>query len=140
MYRRLELAKELLTEDGLIFVSIGEEEACHLKLLMDQTFGTQSFIGQLVWKSRQNKDNRTKNGVSIDHEYVLAYGTTLRGVRRNAEQFSNPDDDSRGHWTSGNMVGLADEKARPNLHYELALVHKSPVGTRISTRVTSREE
>ncbi len=119
MYRRLTLAKDLLAEDGVIFVSIGEEEACHLKLLMDQIFGSQQFIGQLVWKSRQNKDNRTKNGVSIDHEYVLVYGSTLRGDRRNEEQFNNPDHDPRGAWTSGNMVGLADENARPNLHYEL---------------------
>ena len=119
MYRRLVLAKDLLADDGVIFVSIGEEEACHLKLLMDQTIGSQKFIGQLVWKSRQNKDNRTKNGVSIDHEYVFAYGNTVRGVRRNEEQFSNPDNDPRGYWTSGNMVGLADEEARPNLHYEL---------------------
>ena len=43
----------------------------------------------------------------------------FRGVRRNEEQFSNPDNDPRGYWTSGNMVGLADEEARPNLHYEL---------------------
>ena len=119
MYRRLELAKELLTEDGVIFVSIGEDEACRLKLLMDQVFTAQSLIGQLVWKSRQNKDNRTKNGVSIDHEYVLTYGKKLRGVLRNTEQFDNPDGDHRGQWTSGNMVGLADEKARPNLHYAL---------------------
>lgn len=119
MYRRLVLAKDLLADDGVIFVSIGEEETCHLKLLMDQTIGSQKFIGQLVWKSRQNKDNRTKNGVSIDHEYVFAYGNTVRGVRRNEEQFGNPDKDPRGYWTSGNMVGLADEEARPNLHYEL---------------------
>lgn len=119
MYRRLVMAKDLLADDGVIFVSIGEEEACHLKLLMDQTIGSQKFIGQLVWKSRQNKDNRTKNGVSIDHEYVFAYGNTVRGVRRNEEQFGNPDNDPRGYWTSGNMVGLADEEARPNLHYEL---------------------
>ena len=119
MYRRLTLAKDLLADDGVIFVSIGEEEACHLKLLMDQTIGAQLFIGQLIWKSRQNKDNRTKNSVSVDHEYVLTYGKSVRGVRRNEEQFDNPDEDPRGSWTSGNMVGLADESARPNLHYDL---------------------
>lgn len=119
MYRRLELAKELLAEDGVIFVSIDDGELCPLKLLMDIIFSSQKFIGQLIWKSRQNKDNRTKNGISIDHEYVLVYGNRLRGVERDYEQFKNPDSDPRGPWTSGNMVGLADEKARPNLHYDL---------------------
>jgi len=59
MYRRLLVAKELLAEDGVIFVSIDDGEACPLKLLMDSVFSTQAFIGQLAWKSRQNKDNRT---------------------------------------------------------------------------------
>lgn len=119
MYRRLEIARDLLTEDGIIFASIDDLEGCHLRLLMDQVFGENRFIGQFVWKSRQNKDNRTKNGASIDHEYVLAYGGNIRGVERDSEQFKNPDNDPRGAWTSGNMVGLADEKARPNLHYDL---------------------
>jgi adenine-specific DNA-methyltransferase len=119
MYRRLELAKELLAEDGVIFVSIDDGEACHLKLLMDSLFGVSAFIGQLVWKSRQNKDNRSNNGASVDHEYVLTYGNKLRGVERDHNQFKNPDGDIRGPWNSGNMVGLADEKARPNLHYDL---------------------
>lgn len=119
MYRRLELAKELLAEDGVIFVSIDDGEACHLKLLMDSLFGVSAFIGQFVWKSRQNKDNRSTNGASVDHEYVLTYGNKLRGAERDHNQFKNPDGDIRGPWNSGNMVGLADEKARPNLHYDL---------------------
>ncbi|MGD9787476.1 MAG: site-specific DNA-methyltransferase [Sulfuricellaceae bacterium] len=119
MYRRLTLAKDLLAEDGVIFVSIDDGEACPLKLMMDNVFGADLFIGQFIWKSRQNKDNRTKNGASIDHEYVLTYGHCLRGVERDHEQFKNLDNDPRGPWTSGNMVGLADEKSRPNLHYDL---------------------
>ena len=119
MYLRLVLAKDLLAEDGVIFVSIDDGEACPLKLMMDNVFGSDMFIGQLVWRSRQNKDNRTKNGASIDHEYVLTYGHKLRGVERDHEQYKNPDNDPKGLWASGNMVGLADEKARPNLHYEL---------------------
>ena len=110
MYRRLELAKELLAEDGVIFVSIDDGELCPLKLLMDIIFSSQKFIGQLICKSRQNKDNRTKNGISVDHEYVLVYGNRLRGVERDHEQFKNPDSDPRGPWTSGNMVGLADKR------------------------------
>ncbi|MCX7067027.1 MAG: site-specific DNA-methyltransferase [Methylococcales bacterium] len=119
MYRRLELARDLLAEDGVIFVSIDDNEVLNLGLLMNQVFGESNRIGLFVWKSRQNKDNRTKTGASLDHEYVLCYGQKIRGDERDREQFKNPDNDIRGSWTSGNMVGLADEKARPNLHYDL---------------------
>ncbi len=123
MMPRLKLLHDLLSPDGTIFVSIDDIEAARLRLLMDEIFGEERFIAQLCWKSRQNKDNRNVTGVSIDHEYVLCYGTKLRGADRNLEQFSNPDNDPRGPWTSGNMVGLATEEARPNLHYDLIDPH-----------------
>jgi len=119
MVPRLKLLREFLTEDGAIFVSIDDIEASKLRLLMDEIFGEERFIGQFVWKSRQNKDNRNVTRVSVDHEYVICYGKELRGDERNIGQFSNPDNDPRGDWTSGNMVGLATQKARPNLHYDL---------------------
>jgi adenine-specific DNA-methyltransferase len=119
MYPRLKLLHKLLAEDGVIFVSINDIEVSCLRMLMDEIFGRSKFISQLVWKSRQNKDNRNITNVSIDHEYVLCYGEKLRGCKRDMEQYSNPDNDSRGIWTSANMVGLATEKERPNLHYDL---------------------
>ena len=111
--------QKLLAEDGVIFVSIDDIEVTYLRLIMDEIFGKTSFIAQLIWKSRQNKDNRNVTNVSIDHEYVLCYGTKLRGCKRKEEQYKNPDNDPRGPWTSANMVGLATEDARPNLHYDL---------------------
>ncbi len=119
MMPRLKLLQELLSDDGAIFVSIDDNEVHHLRALMDEIFGDEKFIGQFCWKSRQNKDNRNVTGVSVDHEYVICYGTKLRGDERKVGQFGNPDNDSRGPWTSGNMVGLATQKARPNLHYDL---------------------
>lgn len=119
MMPRLKIIRELLRPDGIVFVSIDDIEVARLRLLMDEVFGEEHFIAQLCWKSRQNKDNRNATGVSIDHEYVLCYGEKLRGADRNLEQFTNPDNDPRGEWTSGNMVGLATEEARPNLHYDL---------------------
>src|SRR6185437_12816621 len=106
MYPRLNLARNLLRNDGIIFISIDDHEAPRLRILADDIFGEENFIAQLVWKSRQNKDDRAVNGVSTDHEYVLCYGNRLRGDARKVEQYSNPDNDPRGDWTSGNMVGL----------------------------------
>ena len=119
MYPRLKLLQKLLAEDGVIFVSIDDIEVTYLRLIMDEIFGKTNFIAQLIWKSRQNKDNRNITNVSIDHEYVLCYGMKLRGCKRKEEQYKNPDNDPRGPWTSANMVGLATEDARPNLHYDL---------------------
>ena len=119
MWPRLHLLRDLLAEDGAIFVSIDDNEQAHLRMLMDEIFGAGNFIGQFIWKSRQNKDNRNVTGASIDHEYVLCYGAAIRGEERKKGLYSNPDNDPRGDWTSGNMVGLATEEARPNLHFDL---------------------
>ena len=119
MYPRLYLARNLLKDDGVIFIHIDDNEVSNLRKLCDDIFGEESFISQFVWKSRQNKDNRSINGASIDHEYVLCYGKLIRGSERDLSQYSNPDNDNRGPWASSNMVGLASEDRRPNLHYDL---------------------
>ena len=119
MYPRLFLAKNLLRDDGVIFVHIDDNEVHNLRMVMNEIFGEENFVCQFIWKSRQNKDNRNITGASVDHEYVLCYGRKIKGSQRKTEQYSNPDNDSRGSWTSGNMVGLATEDDRPNLHYDL---------------------
>jgi len=119
MYPRLFFARQLLSEDGVIFVSIDDNEVHNLTTVMNEVFGEDAFIGQFVWKSRQQKDNRNVTGASIDHEYVLCYGKRVRGDERKLEQYSNPDNDPRGPWSSANMVGLLPEDKRPNCHYEL---------------------
>lgn len=72
----------------------------------------------------QNKDNRNISGVSVDHEYIICYTKQFEqrvfyGTERKVNQYTNPDNDPRGPWTSANMVGLATADARPNLHYDL---------------------
>jgi len=119
MFDRLAVASQLKNDLGIIFISINEIEVTNLKNVADELFGFDLFMASLAWKSRQNKDNRNINNISVDHEYVLAYGKGLRGVARKFDQYSNPDDDPRGPWASANMVGLLDEKQRPNLHYDL---------------------
>ncbi|MCK9991023.1 MAG: site-specific DNA-methyltransferase [Rugosibacter sp.] len=119
MYPRLKLARNLLRRDGTIFISIDDGELPRLRIAADDIFGEENFLASFVWKSRQNKDNRTVTGASVDHEYIVCYGNSVRGAARDRSQYSNPDSDSRGDWTSGNMVGIATADRRPNLHYEL---------------------
>ena len=124
IYPRLRLARELLADDGVICISIDDHEARNLRLICDEVFGEACFVAQLIWKSRQNKDNRTINGISVDHEYVLVYSKhagmrVFRGADRDENSYKNPDNDPKGPWASANMVGLATAAARPNLHYDL---------------------
>lgn len=119
IWPRLRLLRDLLADEGVIFVSIDSNEFSSLKMIMDEVFGADNYIGEFVWKSRQNKDNRNENGLSNDHEFVLCYGAPLSGEPRSAADYNNPDNDNRGPWASGNMVGLASKEARPNLHYDL---------------------
>ena len=131
MYPRLKLLNKLLAEDGAIFISIDDNVHSLLKLVCDEIFGRNRFITSFIWKARQNKDNRNINRVSIDHEYILCYGNQLNGLQRKNDNYSNPDNDQRGSWTSANMVGLLDEKQRPNLHYDFVnpqtgIIYKKP--------------
>ena len=124
MYSRLLIARQLLREDGVMFISIDDNEVHHLRKLCDEVFGEENFVSEFIWKSRQNKDNRTITGVSVDHEYIVCYirnfeHRALRGSERKTEQYENPDNDTRGLWVSANMVGLKSELERPNLHYDL---------------------
>jgi adenine-specific DNA-methyltransferase len=124
IYPRLWLSRNLLRDDGAIFVSIDDDEVHNLRKVMDEIYGEENFVAQFIWKSRQNKDNRNTTGASVDHEYILCYSKNesvraLKGSDRKIEQYKNPDDDSRGKWTSGNMVGLLAENLRPNCHYDL---------------------
>jgi len=123
MTPRLKLLRELLAEDGVIFVSIDDIEQYRLRALMDEIFGEECFISIFIWKSRQIVDSRNQNKVSNDHEYILVYGkqtdTSLKGRASDKSKYSNPDKDPKGPWMSNSILGLADAEGRPNLHYPL---------------------
>lgn len=123
MLPRLILARDLLSKDGVIFISIDDNEQSNLKLLCDDIFGEENLICSFIWKKRQMVDSRTKNGASKDHDYLLCYGRRedcrILGKESDKAKYSNPDNDPRGPWMSDNMVGLANESQRPNLHYNL---------------------
>jgi adenine-specific DNA-methyltransferase len=123
MYPRLKLAKNLLTADGILAISIDDHEVARLRALCDGVFGTSAFLGTLAWRRRPTADSRNFSRVSTDHEYVLLYGRSdearVKGRGIDESKYRNPDGDPRGPWTSENLTGLADASARPNLHYDL---------------------
>jgi adenine-specific DNA-methyltransferase len=122
MYPRLYLARDLLRNDGVLFVSIDDHEIDNLRRLCGEIFGEESIIGTIVWRRRQVPDNRNLNNFSTDHEYVLVVargGSALTGQAKDLTKYSNPDNDPRGPWMSDNLTGLANAQERPNLHYDL---------------------
>lgn len=123
IFVRLRLAKDLLSDDGFIFISIGEEEIENLYKVCDEVFGSELHLGTFIWKRRQMVDSRSKTGVSEDHEYLLCFAkqknNRIRGQNTDMSKYSNPDNDPRGDWMSADMTGLATASQRPNLHYDL---------------------
>ena len=123
LYPRLRLAKDLLSDDGFIFISIGEEEIENLYKACDEAFGESLHLGTFIWKRRQMVDSRSKTGVSEDHEYLVCFAKQaekrIRGQKSDMSKYSNPDNDPRGDWMSADMTGLATASQRPNLHYDL---------------------
>jgi adenine-specific DNA-methyltransferase len=123
MFQRLTLAKDLLRQDGVIFVSIDDNEMASLSLIMKQIFGESNFVATFIWKRRTSPDSRNLNGISGDHEYVVTFrgGSAFRvaGRAKDMTKYSNPDNDALGPWMSDNLTGLANAKQRPNLHYDI---------------------
>lgn len=111
MYPRLELLRELLAEDGSIWVSIDDNEAHYLKVMMDEVFGRKNFIAEVIWQKRVSPDPDTKF-ISPTHDTILAYSKTLSVCTLNRLQrtdtqdarYENPDNDFRGVWTSSDLT------------------------------------
>ncbi|MCX6252042.1 MAG: site-specific DNA-methyltransferase [Bacteroidetes bacterium] len=123
MYPRLFLAKNLLRDDGVIFVHIDDNEVHNLRLLMSEIFGEENFVLNIIWHRRQNADNRNENFASTDHEYILVYSKntnfSFKGKEIDITKYKNPDNDDRGPWASIDLSGLATKDQRPNLHYNI---------------------
>lgn len=123
MYPRLELLRNLLSEDGSIWVTIDDNEAHYLKVIMDEIFGRKNFIASICWQSTDNSNNDAKR-FSVDHNYVLVYAKQENWLPNKLEDdlskrshFKNPDNDPKGPWFDGNP--LNSPKPRPNLVFNL---------------------
>jgi len=121
MYPRLALLREFLRDDGIIFVSIDENEVGYLRLLMDELFGRKNALGTLVWKRRSSSAMRGMP-LSIDHEYCLVYALTAdRGTLYGLEKGIGgyPHEDERGRYASTDLTVGMGRDARPGQYYAI---------------------
>ena len=103
MWPRLQLLKELLADDGVIFISIDDNEQHHLRMLMDEVFGEENFIAQVTWHKKRGKDNSARF-FSIVHDFAVLYAkdkqsTTIRRLpmdKSTQKAYKNPENDPRG--------------------------------------------
>ncbi len=112
MYSRLLIARQLLREDGVIFISIDDTEVHHLRKLCDEVFGEENFISTVIWERSFSPVNLKKH-FSLSHDYILCVSKNIEllenfGIARNGDnddgRYNNPDNDPRGDWTSSDMT------------------------------------
>jgi len=122
MYPRLLLARQLLREDGVIFVSIDDNEMALLRVIMGEIFGEENLLGPFVWK-RRSGSNDARDNISVDHEYVLIARRSedyqFGGIKKEFANYKNPDNDPRGAWTAGDLTCNKTAEQRPNLYYPI---------------------
>ena len=124
MYPRLELLRELLSEDGSIWVSIDDNEAHYLKVIMDEIFGRRNFVITAAWQKRTSPDMRST--ISDGHESVIAFSKNLSLFKEQVNKipktgkqlkaYKNPDNDPRGVWVSSDYTA---QGYRPNQMYKI---------------------
>ena len=141
MYPRLLIARDLLSKDGVIFISIDDNEQANLKLLCDDVFGEENFLTNFIWRRRKTQANLSKF-VSPVHDYLLCYSKdntslNLEKIPYSKEfikkTFSNPDNDPRGLYQTGPLARPANST---NKEYELTL----PNGRKITAKWSCSEE
>lgn len=111
MYPRLFLARQLLRDDGAIFVSIDDNELHHLRMILNEIFGEENFIATVIWQKVYAPKNTARH-FSVDHDYVVVYARDAETWRPNLlprteeadARYSNPDDDPRGPWKGADLT------------------------------------
>ena len=124
IYPRLKLAKDLLSENGVIFISIDDNEVCSLRKICGEVFGESNFVAEIVWQKRTSPDMRT--AFSIGHEYVIVYCRNIDNIDKSIfpmplsdedkKHFQNPDNDPKGPWVSSDFTAPG---FRPNQMYPI---------------------
>ena len=121
MLPRLHLAKTLLREDGVIFISIDDNEQAQLKLLCDEVFGAENFVGQFPWRKRTAKSD-VPFGVSADYEYLLAYARSnafIASIDAEERRYFETDDFPNRPWRTHDLTTQRNASERPNSFFDL---------------------
>ena len=125
MYPRLKLLQKLLADDGVIFISIDENEQSNLKLLCDEIFGISNYRTMISWQRKYSVSNNYK-GIATICEYILVYSKSdcfqnhlLPRSDDSKARYINPDNDSRGPWKTVDYLNQATPAQRPNLCYDI---------------------
>ena len=119
MTPRLKLLQRLMSDDGVIFVSIDDNEVHHLRMLMDEIWGETNFVADFIWNHRKSSQNDVD--VSLSHNHTLTFAknrtkTKLSPLEIDISKFNNPDNDPRGEWVADPFDA---PNIRPNLTYEI---------------------
>lgn len=136
MYPRLKLLKDLLTEDGAIFVSIDDHEHCNLRMLMDEVFGEENFIANIIWQKKYTQSNDAKY-FSDTHDFIVAFAKrldkfTVRKLARTDEQnarYQNPDNDRNGPWMSQPLHAKSGSDSTYSYKFRNGVLWSPPNGT-----------
>lgn len=125
MYPRLKLARNLLTDDGAIFISIDDNESANLRRLCDEVFGESNFQADISWQKRYTRSNNTRDFTTVV-EHMVVYSRSDRFevnlLPRTDEadgRYTNPDNDPRGPWKGASFLNPATPQQRPNLCYPI---------------------
>ncbi len=125
MYPRLFLAKNLLREDGVIFVSIDDNEVHNLRLVMNEIFGEENFVASIIWQKKYSVSNDDP-GIAAMHDYIICFQKSNKFNRRllprtekQKSRYKNLDNDPRGSWASAEYVSSKSRTERPTLWYPI---------------------
>lgn len=126
MYPRLQLLKDLLAEDGSIWITLDDNESHYLKVMCDEIFTRQNFVGSIIWQKKYAASNDAM-WISNDHDNVLVYAKNLKNWKINRlpreeksnKAYKNLDNDPRGLWQSDNYTCNKSVDERPNLYYPI---------------------
>ncbi|EJF0799220.1 site-specific DNA-methyltransferase [Campylobacter upsaliensis] len=113
MLPRLKLARDLLKDDGVIFISIDDNEQANLKILCDEIFGEENFVGDFIRKTKSTT-NDAKTGLNYQHEFLLCYAkdrasVNLLGGEKDLSKYQNPDNDPNGAWVSSDPTAKSGD-------------------------------
>lgn len=134
MRDRMVLLRNLLSEDGSIWVAVDDNEGHYLKVLMDEVFGRSNFVATVIWQKLHARNNSAQN-LSADHDFILTFARDIEKWKRNKvgrteasdADFWNPDNDSRGLWRRSDLTAAKPYK---DGHYEVT----GPNGDKFSPR------